>query len=190
VTNGSWRIGTAWHLLTTKNFTVCLHDLYKWSFAGHALHRYAGAVHIFAVASMIVHDWPVPSTPPVAHDINSHVCDPPPTCRAQECQLACGQCLCGVRWQQLVASAKSLRLSHMPLARMCREHTHACQLRCFRTDHMYCAHAVSSDLGTIVEGLWGPICVWEGGSCCVSAWVYERDDARFATTSMWIWWQR
>ena len=129
VTRGSGLIGTAWHLLTTENFTVPLHMLYKRSFAGHALHRCAGALHICAVASVTVHICPVPSAPPIAHDIDSHVCGLPPTCRAQEYQLARWQHLCGYRWQQLATPAKSPKLLCMPLTRMCWEHIHACLSR-------------------------------------------------------------
>jgi len=69
VPNDSRRIGTAWHLRTTENFTVPLHKLYKRSFTGHAFHRSAGALHICVVAGMLSHNCPVPSTPPIAHDI-------------------------------------------------------------------------------------------------------------------------
>ena len=51
----------------------------------------------------------------------------------------------------------------MPLARMCRGHTHACMSRRFRTAPLNCARAERSEPITIGEGLWGPIC-FLGGS--------------------------
>ena len=65
-----WLICSAWHLVTTENFTVPLHDLYNSSFNGQALHRSVAAFPIYAMTGMLSHYCPVPSTPPIAHVIH------------------------------------------------------------------------------------------------------------------------
>ena len=137
------------YLLTTQFFFVPSHLVYKLCFAGGCSTGVSAHYRFLAVAGMISLFWPVPSTSPIDHDINSHVCDPPPTCRAQEYLPARGQRSCRFQWPQLVASAKSFMLSCMPLARMCSDHALACLSRHFRTAHLYCARAASSEPVTI-----------------------------------------
>ena len=67
---GSRLNGTAWGFVITEKFSVPLHELYKWSFNGQALHRCAGALPICTMVGMKHNNCPVPSAPHIAHDIN------------------------------------------------------------------------------------------------------------------------
>ena len=67
------------YLLTTENFSVPSQMLYKLCFAGGCCAGLSAPFCFLAVAGMMSHIWPVPSTSPIAHGINSHLCDPPST---------------------------------------------------------------------------------------------------------------
>ena len=84
-------LASAWHLMTTDNFTVPLQVLYQLSLLRVRLPQAACTLHIYAVSGLSLHDSPAPSALFLPHDMNLHVCDLPPTCRAQDCLLTAQQ---------------------------------------------------------------------------------------------------